>query len=231
VAEQRSFRYRLAGPGGFADELTVVLDGETLLCVEPQPVANAWTALSCHQCQNCPLDAATTPLCPYAAHIAPVLSSLTHLFSHDRIDVEAECCGRRVSSSTTAQAAASSLIGLLGAASGCPHTAFLRPMAWFHQPLATIEETVFRAVTTWLLGRYFAVEQGKAADWQLTDLKRRYEQLHKVNLGLAERMRLASEKDAGVNAVVRLDTFAKTVPYSIDDMLAELRPLFAHLET
>jgi Domain of unknown function (DUF6901) len=231
VAERRSFRYRLTSRDGFADELMVVIDGSTLTCVEPEPVANAWTALSCHQCENCPLDPATTPLCPYAARIAPVLSSLANLFSHDAVDVEAECGNRRVTSSTTAQAAASSLIGLLGAASGCPHTAFLRPMAWFHQPLATVEETVFRAVTTWLLGRYFAAEQGEATDWRLTDLKQRYEQLHEVNLGLAERMRLASEKDAGVNAVVRLDTFAKTVPYSIDDMLAELRPLFSHLDS
>ena len=228
MAGQRSFRYRIKGPQGFEHELAVLLDGDTLCCLEPQPVDCAWTALACCQCRNCPLDPATTPLCPYAARIAPVLSSLAHLFSHDRVDVEVECGTRSVRSSTTAQAAASSLIGLLGAASGCPHTAFLRPMAWFHQPLATVEETLFRAVSTWLLGRYFAAERGEAADWQLADLKRSYEQLHEVNLGLAARVRLASEKDAGVNAVVRLDTFAKAVPWSIDAMLAELRPLFTH---
>ena len=65
MAEPRTFRYRITAADGFAEELIVVLDGETLLCVEPQPVANEWTALSCHQCRNCPLDAATTPLCPY----------------------------------------------------------------------------------------------------------------------------------------------------------------------
>lgn len=229
MAGHRLFRYRLRGPEGFAHELSVVIDGETLSCVEPAPVDCAWTRLACHRCPNCPLDDAT-PLCPFAARIAPAVGPLAQLLSHDSVELEADCGNRRVVGTTTAQAAASSLIGLIGAVSGCPRTAFLKPMAWFHLPLANEEETVFRATATWLLAQYFAKEAGRTPDWELAGLKRRYEDLHKVNVAMAERLRQAGEKDASVNAVIRLDMFAKAVPWSIDDLLDELRPLFAAAE-
>ena len=224
---RKRFHYRLCGPAGFCHELTVVLDAATLACVEPVPVARPWTELGCHQCPNCPLDPSVDELCPFAARIEPVVVPLGALLSHDRVEVEADCGGRRVVGSTSAQVAATSLIGLIGATSGCPRTAFLRPMAWFHQPLATEEETVFRAAASYLVGQYFVVEQGRKPDWQLTGLKQRYEELHAVNVALAARLRLAGEKDASVNAIVCLDMFAKAVPWSIEDALESLRPLFA----
>lgn len=225
--DQRRFRYRLQGQRDFLYELTVVVDGATLACVAPAPVASSWTALGCHQCPHCPLDAATEPLCPLAARIAPVVEPLNALLSHEEITMEADCGNRRIVGTTTAQAAASSIIGLIGAVSGCPHTAFLRPMAWFHLPLASEEETVFRATATYLLAQYFAGKAGQAPDWELAGLKQRYEALHRLNVAMAARLRQAGEKDASVNAVVRLDMFAKAVPYSIDEVLDELRPLFA----
>lgn len=224
---QRQFRYRLQGQGGFAHELTVAIDSTTLACVAPAPVANDWTALSCHQCPHCPLDAAHVPLCPLAARIAPLIEPLNALLSHDAVTVAADCGDRVVTAATTAQAAASSVMGLIGAVSGCPHTAFLRPMAWFHLPLASEEETVFRAAATYLLGQYFAARTGQTPDWELAGLKRRYQDLHRLNVAMAARLRQAGEKDAGVNAVVRLDMFAKAVPYSIDEVLDGLRPLYA----
>lgn len=227
MTDPRRFRYRLSGPEGFALEIAVAVDGDTLACLEPAPVARAWTALACHQCPNCPLDAAGTELCPFAARIEPVVGPLGSLLSHDRIEVAADCGGRIVTGVTTAQAAASSLIGLIAAVSGCPRTAFLRPMAWFHLPLATEEETVFRATATWLLAQYFARESGREPDWELAELKRRYEELHRVNVAMAARLREAGERDATVNAVIRLDMFAKAVPWSIDELLGELRPVFA----
>lgn len=226
MSAQRLFRYRIRGEH-FAHDLTVVVAGDSLNCLEPAPVAREWTALSCHQCPNCPLDAATTPLCPFAARIEPVVAPLNALLSHDRVEVEAESGNRRVTASTTAQAAASSLIGLIGAVSGCPRTAFLKPMAWFHLPLATVEETLFRATASYLLAQYFAREEGREPDWQLAGLKRRYEALQIVNMAMAARLRQAGEKDASVNAIVRLDMFAKTVPWSIEDLLEELRPVFS----
>lgn len=226
TTERRLFSYRLHGPGGFAHELAVTIDGATLACVTPAPVARPWTALARHQCPNCPLDPAATPLCPFAARIEPVVSPLGSLLSYERVELTVDCGERIVSGAVTAQAAASSLIGLIGAVSGCPHTAFLKPMAWFHQPLATEEETIFRATAVYLMAQYFAHADGREPDWDLHGLKRNYEALHVVNRSLAARLREAGEKDATVNAIVRLDMFAKAVPWSIDEALAPLRPLF-----
>lgn len=226
MGERRLFSYRLRGPGGFACDLSVVIDGETLSCVTPAPVARPWTALGCQQCPNCPLDPAVTPLCPFAARIEPVVAPLGSLLSYERVELTADCGERLVSGTVTAQAAASSLIGLIGAVSGCPRTAFLKPMAWFHQPLATEEETIFRATAAYLVSQYFAHADGREPDWDLHGLKHHYEHLQQVNRAMAGRLRLAGEKDATVNAIVRLDMFAKAVPWSIDEILAPLRPLF-----
>jgi hypothetical protein len=224
---RKSFHYRLRGPAGFAHELKVVIDGATLECIEPAPATRPWTELGCHQCPNCPLDRSVEPLCPFAARIEPVVVPLGALLSHDRVEIEADCGDRRVVGATSAQAAASSLIGLIGATSGCPLTAFLKPMAWFHLPLATEEETVFRAAASYLLGQYFAFEQGRQPDWELAGLKHQYEELHTVNIAMAARLRQAVERDASVNAIVCLDLFAKAVPWSIEDFFDSLRWLFA----
>lgn len=224
AGKERQFHYRLQGAQGFSLSLTVTLNGETLECVVPQPVTAPWTALEFHQCPNCPLTSA--PLCPFAARIEPVVAPLGELLSYDELEVEAVCGDRLVRGKVPAQAAASSLIGLIGATSGCPRTAFLKPLAWFHQPLATEEETIFRAAASWLLAQYFAQEDGKAPDWSLAELKRNYSELQMVNVALAKRLREASDKDASVNAIIRLDMFARAVNWSIEDFLEPLRPLF-----
>lgn len=227
MERRRLFRYRLRGAQGFLQELTVAIDGVTLECLEPPPVVAHWTVLEFEQCPNCPLDRARSPLCPYASRIEPVVSALGALLSHEQVELEAECDQRRVTGTVTAQAAASSLIGLIGAVSGCPRTAFLKPMAWFHLPLSSEEETVFRAAAAYLLAQYLGQEGGHAPDWRLAGLKRNYEELHKVNVALAARLRQAVSQDAAVNAIVRLDVFAKAVPWSIDEFLDSLRPLFS----
>lgn len=43
---------------------------------------------------------------------------------------------------------------------------------------------------------------------------------------MAARLRGAIEEDASINAVILLDMFAKTMPYSVDDPVAELDHLF-----
>lgn len=222
----KKIHYRFGRPGAAGQQLTVCIDAATLVCREPAPVACAWTALAFHQCQNCPLDPATTPLCPLAARLEPVVRPMAEILSYDELAVEVDDGQRTVSAVTSAQAVASSIIGLLAAVSGCPHTTFLSTMAWFHLPLATEEETIFRATGAYLLAQRMARDRGEAPDWEMQGLKRSYAALHLVNVALAKRLRAASSQDAAVNAVVRLDMFAKAVPYSIDDFLDPLRPFF-----
>lgn len=219
----RRFEYRLSFPDGSRCTIPVVLDGATLGCVEPAPVAREWTALACHRCPHCPLDPAVEPLCPLAARLDPLVDTLGSVLSYATLDVEVEVANRVVSTHAPAQAVASSLMGLIGATSGCPHTAFLKPLAWFHQPFASEEETVFRAVSAWLLKQHFRSLDGETPDWTLAGLRQRYDALHTVNVHLAKRLRQASSCDATVNAIVRLDMFTKAVSGEVDEILGFLR--------
>ena len=45
---------------------------------------------------------------------------------------------------------------------------------------------------------------------------------------MVERLRAGSEKDGAINALVVLDSFAKTLQFSIDDALEEIRPVFEY---
>ena len=54
-----------------------------------------------------------------------------------------------------------SLIGIYMVTSGCPIMDKLRPMARFHLPFASTEETIYRAISTYLLGQYFLEQKGK----------------------------------------------------------------------
>ena len=48
-----------------------------------------------------------------------------------------------------------SLIGLIMALSGCPHMEFFKPLARFHLPWASLEETTLRSASIYLLMQFF----------------------------------------------------------------------------
>ena len=96
--------------------------------------------------------------------------------------------------------------------SGCPTMKILRPMVRQHLPFATLEETVFRSVSSYLLAQYFQNKKGEIPDWKLQGLLQSYSEIQILNSGMAHRIRSISEKDAGTNAVVVLDVFAKDHP-------------------
>jgi len=189
--------------------------------------APAWAKLDFRKCPNCPLQSSDTPLCPVAKRLPPLMEIANHVQSYDRIVVEVKTGNRQVREETTAQRALSSLLGLIMASSGCPHTEYLRPMARFHLPLADEEETVYRATSMYLLSQYFLNRHQQPADLSLNGLITLYHELQAVNVALADRIRAASQKDTAANAIVLLDLFAKGIPYVIEDSLEELRPLFS----
>lgn len=182
----------------------------------------AWTGLDHHRCDHCPLPA--TGQCPFATAMASFIAPFDAHYSYDEVDIEVTTDRRIIRARRALQHGLASLLGLVGAASGCPHLAFFRPMARFHLPFASEEETLFRAFSTHLLGRY--LDQG-SADNDFQGLDRFYHAAALVNRTMADRVRGAFGKDAVVNALVVLDTFAQAVPYVIEERLDELRHIFA----
>lgn len=221
-----SYLFTLAGGGVISHEVKL----DSLTGASP-PAAQedfpAWVDLHFHQCPNCPLDRAATPRCPAAEKIAPLTALANSLVSHDQIEVEIVTPERRIVQTTTAQRAMSALVGLELAASGCPLLAYFRPMARFHLPLATEEETAYRAMSMYLCAQYFVRQKGAESDFTLEGLKKIYGQLQQVNRAFAARLRAASDQDAAVNALVLLDMFAKGVPYTIDQALYQFDGLFS----
>lgn len=186
-----------------------------------------WTRLGFHQCPNCPLDTTSHSHCPMAARFAGLVELGAKMSSHESVEVRVLSAERTVSNTTSVQSAVGSLMGLLSATSGCPHTAFLQAMARFHLPFANEHDTVYRVVSMYLLAQYFRAQQGLLPDWSLAQLHAHYDELQIVNVAMTERLLSISEKDGAVNALVMLDSLAKILQFSIDDALKELRPTFA----
>jgi hypothetical protein len=190
-----------------------------------------WTKLEYQQCANCPLTTADTARCPMAVRLVPLIELFGKVRSYDEVTAKVDSDERSVSKRTSVQRVLRSLMGLLSASSDCPHVDFLKPMAHFHLPFSTTEETIYRVVSTYLLAQYFLRQQGKPADPGLDGLKAHYHGLQQVNAGMAKRLGAIEEhdSDSSVNALVLLDVFAQSLPDSIDAQLEDLLPVFQKL--
>lgn len=221
-------RYRYVLPDGSRETFDLFFDARDFHLLNPHPEPLPfWTELGFHQCENCPLRAEEHPHCPVAVQLVAVIERLERLVSYDQVRVDVHTAERVVTQETTAQQALSSLLGLIMAASGCPRTEFLRPMARFHLPLASEHETIFRASASYALAQMLRAAAGETPDAAFTGLKACYEELHKVNRGIARRIGAATPNDPARNAVVLLDAYTTLLPNAIDQSLAEMRPLFA----
>ena len=219
--------YRFEADTGVSHAYVVQLDPVTLELQPTTPAAlPGWVRLNHHQCPDCPLHSSEVPDCPMALALVELQHFAGQLDSFAPLTVSVTTPEREVRASVSAQRGVSSLMGLIIATCACPDVAWLRPMARFHLPLATEEETIYRAASMYLLAQYFRLRSGAAADVTLEGLRQRYQRLHQINLGMAARLKSEPSKDASVNAVVLLDLFAKALPYSVDDSLAELDYLF-----
>jgi len=224
VSEHRIV-YRFSFQDGRDYSHEVVLDPVSQVDISPVPESSPpWTELAFKRCRHCPLDAESHDHCPFAQRLAPLLEAFAPTRSYDLLTLVVEDGRRHLRQSATVQQAVGSLLGLVCATSGCPYGVPFRPLARFHLPLASPEETLFRVVGAHLL-RHFLVS-GRADETDMTELYEVYRDIHAVNLGMAARLRAAADTDAAVNAIVLLDMLAGYVPDSLEDMLGELRTVF-----
>lgn len=209
-------------------EIPIQLDGESLLLKrdEPEREFPQWVDLEYHCCENCTLSRNEHSHCPVMVNLYEVQKEFDTIMSYEEVSLEVLTKDRTVIQNTTAQRALSSLVGLIMATSGCPHTQFFKPMARFHLPLANKDETLFRATSMYLLAQYIRAHKGLEPDFELTGLSDIYHNMETVNAAIAERLREASKADATANAVILLDLFAKIVPLVIDKSLEKIEYLF-----
>lgn len=219
-------RYSFTLPDASREVFDLELNAVTFTLEREMGSIQPWTALAFHRCPNCPLSIDTHSHCPVATNIANMVQRFDHLLSFDKVQVEVTTQERKISQNTTAQRGISSLMGLLIATSACPLTDFFKPMARFHLPFASEEETICRAASMYLLAQYFSKRDGHDTIPDLKGLTRIYHDIHVVNQSMAARLRAASDTDSTTNAIIILDMFAKAVPDVIEESLSEIRYLF-----
>jgi hypothetical protein len=225
--EEIKIQYCFQLPDKRQEIFDIVLDKQAVEAIDKNnSLTPDWTRLEFHQCPNCPWLEDDKPWCPVAMKLASIVKKFKNILSYDEIDLEVHTQERIIFQNTTAQRGIASYMGLVMATSGCPHTLFLKPMARFHLPLASEEETIYRAFSMHALANYFLHPDKNDDKHPFNSLRKNYQTLQEVNVAIAKRLKAASSTDSSVNALINLDMYAKAMPYVVEESLEELRYLF-----
>jgi len=184
-----------------------------------------WTHLGCHQCPNCPFDSSDYLYCPVAIEIAEIAHHFANTTSIERTDVWVHTDDRSFFKNVDMQSALRSLFGLIMASGPCPILSRLKPLAHFHLPFATLQETIHRLVGTYLASQYILHNDGQEADWELKGIEEIYHELKPVNLHLMKRIRIAASEDANINAIQSFISIASIVEMGVDDIVEKMVPI------
>jgi hypothetical protein len=211
------YKYIIKFDGGEEKTIDIELDPSTLN-VLPKAEAEApeWALLDYGKCGVCSYDCASQKYCPIALNLADITKTFSDKASTTLVDTRVITREREYFKRTSLQTALSSVIGIYMVTSGCPVMNILKPMARHHLPFATLNETVYRSISSYLLQQYYKMKNGLEPDWDLKKLSKAYENIEVLNLAVVDRIRKFSEKDANYNALIILDVFAKMVPFTID---------------
>jgi hypothetical protein len=207
----------------------VRIDDKTLNLIRPEiKVPPKWAKLSHFKCPQCPLDEVKFKYCPVAVNISDVMNDFKEFHSYDNVEVTIQTAERTYYKHTSLQSALGSLLGIVMVANDCPVMGKLKPMMRFHLPFATLEETDYRVLSMYLLAQYVIAKKGGNPDWEMNNLKDLYEEIKLLNQNVC---RILSEeidsKDAVVNAVVSLNSFAEHVTFLLSkNMMQRLEILF-----
>jgi hypothetical protein len=219
--------YSFTFPDGGTKSYTIALDHATLSHLpssqEPPP---AWARLENHQCSHCPLSPAEHPYCPVATNLSAIVEFFKDKASVAEATVTVTTDERIYVKQLPLQRGIFGVFGLVMATSACPYMDFLKPMARFHLPFSTAEETIVRSVSMYLLHQYFVAKRGGAPDLGLEQLETHYENIQKVNDGILERIKGVVENDADLNALIILQGFADLLTMAIARDLSKIEPLF-----
>jgi hypothetical protein len=158
--------------------------------------------------------------------MAPVLQACESFDAFTPMHVEVTMPERTTVGHRPLQKALASVLGLVMATSGCPHTVPLRTLARYHLPFATEDETLYRVASLYLLAQYFSHKDGGKPDLDLEGLIEMYRRLQGVNEGMSERLKTAGVKPALSQVIMPLDLLSHKMPYNIRTSLERIRPFF-----
>jgi hypothetical protein len=204
----------------------VELDKKTITQLSLPNALPDWTKLENKKCSHCPLNEKDSPHCPVAASLSDIVEAFKDKISFSEVAVKVTTAERTYAKKVPLQDGIFGIFGLVMATSGCPHMDFLKPMARFHMPFSTAEETIVRSVSTYLLRQYFVKKRGGNPDFDLKNLEKLYNNIQTVNMGILARIRAIAKGDADVNAVTILHSFAQLLNMAISKDLSKIEGLF-----
>lgn len=162
--------------------------------------APGWSQLDSYRCPDCPL-AGKCSHCPAAVDLIPVVSAFSDITSIEQVTVTVIGPERTYVKECDVQTALNSLIGLIMASSACPVYGRFRTLAQSHLPFASYDESLFRVIGHYLIQQYFLFRKGEDADLELGQLDAFFRTVGECNAAFVERVREASDRDAGANAL------------------------------
>ncbi|MEY3220988.1 MAG: hypothetical protein RIT27_2345 [Pseudomonadota bacterium] len=185
-----------------------------------------WTQLTFHRCPNCPLDIAEYSHCPAAIDAHEIVTGFNEILSCKAASITVKTPEREYFKITDAQTGLRALIGFVMASSACPILSTMRGMAYFHLPFASMDETVYRMVSSYLLRQYFKYKKSETPDLELSGLKQYFQEVQTVNFSFLERIRAGCEADSNLNVLATLFTIASMLSLSLERHLKEIQHLF-----
>ncbi len=186
-----------------------------------------WTRLDYEQCDCCPLSPEAHPRCPIAVNLMELVDEFKEVFSYHDCRVVCETMERTYSKKTSVMEGLSAIFGVIMATSDCPVMEFLKPMARFHLPFSTIEETTVRTASMYLLAQYFRHRNKPGMNFDFSILEKHYTKVQQVNEGLLKRINSVSSEDADKNAIITLHSLSQFLSMEIDYSLGGVESVFA----
>ena len=221
------FNYDIELEDGQRTRFHIALNPLTLTMMPASPAPYpSWTQLSYQQCTCCPLSCQTHLYCPIAVNITELVDRFKDILSHKNCVVVCETVDRTYSKRTSAMEGLTSVFGIVMATSNCPVMNFLKPMARFHLPFASVEETTARSTSLFLLGQYFEYKKGRVNGFDFDNLEKSYARVQRVNEGLLARIRSLGNRDADKNAIITLHSISQFLSMEIDFSLTTIAHLF-----
>ncbi len=223
MADQLKITYEFKLSSGLEKKFDIVLNKETLALIRnKEDTPPDWAQLEFQQCSNCPLNTTLIRYCPIAANLSGIVHEFRDFTGPDKATVLVHVKERAYFKSCSLLEGLSPLLGIIMTTSGCPIMEPLKPMVRYHLPFASLDETVFRMISMYLVAQFIRSSSGKKPEWTLDGLSRIYEEVKKLNKDFGVRMRAAAKSDANIHALVKLNVFAVMVPIEAAKTLKEI---------
>ena len=106
------------------------------------------------------------------------------------------------------------------ASSGCPVYGRFRALARTHLPFSSFDESLSRVIGHYLIRQYYLFRKGEDVDLELHGLDAFYRTVGDCNAAFVERVRTASSRDAGANALTMYWGRSMLMNNSLESQLA-----------